>query len=88
MYVAFKLGFDWNQVALTLDITQAELERIQLDYPCQVAKQITVVLIRWRNRQRNRPQQDTIKQLIGALEVAGRQDIINDLREKYGTDFM
>jgi hypothetical protein len=88
MYVASKLGFDWNQMALTLDITQAELEQIQLDYPCQAVKQVTVVLIRWRNRHRNRPQQDTIKQLIGALEVLERQDIINDLTMKYGTDNM
>jgi hypothetical protein len=86
MYVASKLGFDWHQVALILDITQAELEQMQMNYPCQVVKQITVALIRWRNRQRNRPQKDTIKQLIGALEVAERQDIIDDLREKYGTD--
>ena len=87
MYVASKLGFDWNQVALTLDITQAELEQIQLDNPCQVVKQITVALIRWRNRQRSRPQ-DTIKQLIGALEVPGRWDIIDDLRKRYGTDYI
>ena len=87
MYVASKLGFDWTQVALSLNITQAELEQMQMDYPCQVVKQITVALIRWRKRQHNRPQ-DTIKQLIEALQVAERQDIINDLREKYGTDYM
>jgi hypothetical protein len=88
LYVASKLGFEWTSVALSLYITQTELEQIQLDNPCQVVKQITVALIRWRNRQCNRPQQDTIKQLIEALEVAERQDIINNLREKYGTDYM
>jgi hypothetical protein len=36
MYVASKLGFDWTQVALSLNITQAELEQMQMDYPCQV----------------------------------------------------
>lgn len=86
MYVASKLGFEWTQVALALGITQPEIEQIQLDNPHQTTKQIIVVLIRWRDRQRNHPQQDTIKQLIGALEVPERQDIIDDLKEKYGID--
>ena len=86
MYVASKLGFEWTQVALALGITQPEIEQIQLDNPHQTTKQIIMALIRWRDRQRNRPQQDTIKQLIGALEVPERQDIIDDLKEKYGID--
>ena len=87
-YVASKLGSDWTQVVLSLDITYAEIEQIREDNPRHLIKQIKVALIRWRNRQHNRPQQDTIKQLIEALEVAERQDIINNLREKYGTDYM
>jgi len=88
MYVASKLGFDWTQVVLSLDITQAEIEQIQLDNPYKVVNQIKVALTRWRNRQHNRPQQDTIKQLIEALEVPERRDIIDDLREIYGIDDM
>ena len=86
MYVASKLGNEWTQVAILLDIEQAEIERIQRDNPYNSNRQITVALIRWRNRQYNRPQQDAIKQLIEALEFPERRDIIDNLREKYGID--
>ena len=80
-YVASKLGNEWTQVAILLDIEQAEIERIQRDNPYNSNRQIIVALRTWRNRQHNRPQQDSIKQLIEALEFAQRQDIIDNLRE-------
>lgn len=86
MYVASKLGFEWTQVALALGITQPEIEQIQLDNPYQTTKQIIVALIRWRDSQHNRPQEDTIRQLLRALEVPERRDIIDDLKSKYGID--
>ena len=86
MYVASKLGKEWTQVAILLDIEQAEIERIQWDNQHDSNEQIRVALSTWRNRQHNRPQQDTIKQLIEALEFAERQDIIDNLRENYGID--
>ncbi|XP_076089133.1 malignant fibrous histiocytoma-amplified sequence 1 homolog [Mytilus galloprovincialis] len=83
MYVASKLGFEWTQVALALGTTQPEIEQIQLDNPYQTTRQIIVVLIRWRDRQMNRSQEESIRQLVRALEIPERQDLIDDLRKKY-----
>jgi len=88
MWVASKLGFDWTQVALALDIKQSEIKQIKLDNPGRTKDQITAALFKWRNRQYNRPQQDNIKQLIEALEVPERRDIIDDLRKRCGIDYM
>ena len=82
LYVASQLGSDWTQVVLLLGIKQSEIEQIKMDNQGRSIEQITVALFKWRNRQNNRPE-DTIKQLIEALEFPGRQDIIDNLREKY-----
>ena len=82
--MASKLGYEWTQVAIALDFPLAEIEQIQLDNPNQTTRQTTVALIRWRNNPHNLTQQDSIKQLIKALEFPERWDIIDGLREKYG----
>ncbi|CAC5389203.1 HMCN [Mytilus coruscus] len=77
--IAKRLGHDWRQVPIHLEISTTELEQIERKYINEPVTQTTEALIMWRNRRLNSPEEDIVKQLINALTVAERQDIIDDL---------
>ncbi|KAK3083358.1 hypothetical protein FSP39_020728 [Pinctada imbricata] len=86
-YVAARLGVEWTLVTLSLGLTQPEIEQIQLDNPYQVVKQITMALIRWRDRQRISQSEDRLlRELFEALLEQGRRDLVEDIQMKYGID--
>ncbi|XP_060576811.1 malignant fibrous histiocytoma-amplified sequence 1 homolog, partial [Ruditapes philippinarum] len=48
--IAAKLGFEWNQVALELGLTQANIEQIQISHKYEGAhKMILSALLKWRD---------------------------------------
>lgn len=80
--VAAQLGIEWQHVAHGLGITQATIEQIQLDNMGFTHRQITTALIWWRDRSQT-TDLDKVEELLKAISGAGREDLANDLREKY-----
>ncbi|XP_060067336.1 malignant fibrous histiocytoma-amplified sequence 1 homolog [Ylistrum balloti] len=82
-YIAARCGAEWSLMALALGLTQPEIEQIQLDNPYQTVKQITTALVRWRDRRHNTTEDAVLSDLLTALQTAGRQDLVDDLEEKF-----
>ncbi|XP_071174281.1 uncharacterized protein [Mytilus edulis] len=78
--IAKRLGHDWRQVQINLEITTTELEQIERKYINEPITQTTEALIMWRNRKSSSPEEDNINDLINALEFVQRNDIIDDLK--------
>ncbi|XP_076111490.1 uncharacterized protein LOC143079783 [Mytilus galloprovincialis] len=78
--IATRLGHDWRQVQILLEITTTELEQIERKYINEPITQTTEALIMWRNRKSSSPEEDNINDLINALEFVQRNDIIDDLK--------
>ncbi|CAG2211182.1 DSCAML1 [Mytilus edulis] len=78
--IATRLGHDWRQVQIHLEITTTELEQIERKYINEPITQTTEALIMWRNRKSSSPEEDNINDLINALEFVQRNDIIDDLK--------
>ena len=81
--VAANLGVEWITVARDLGLTQPEVEQIQLDNPYKTVKQSSTALLRWRDRQHDQAESDSITMLMESLREAERNDLVDDLKEKF-----
>ena len=85
MFVASQLGFEWTLVTLSLGLTQAQIEQIQMSYPQQAFRQITTALTTWRDA-RDVSDDEKISQLLTTFETEeiGKTELAELIRERYG----
>jgi hypothetical protein len=78
--ISNRLGVEWQSVAIELNLRQAEIDQIKLDNPYRTVEQVRRALITWRDRSRAA---DKVAELLEALTMVSRNDLVNDLHVEY-----
>lgn len=82
-YIADNLGHEWEKMAINLNLRISELERIKREGSSDsLPNKVYKSLISWRRRT-ELDNRGKIEELFSALSDAGRQDVVDELKNKY-----